>query len=389
MVVTRIGQDGVGVVLNRRHFGKVYQRIWRNQDFVALSDAERTLALYLLTGPQCNRVGIFRFSIALAAEDLERDLSDVRQWLDRVTAAFGWRYDAAARVLWIPSWWAFNHCENPKNMKGYLGDLQTLPRTPLEAEFLGNLGDVPPELHPLFQAARGRGPLAQQSTPIGDDITDRIADPSCEEPGPLCEPDADRTLETEIETEKYTHIAGVGRGAAGFSTRPATCLEGTLPRDHIAHAWCGDRAGPALKCVPSFLHREFLQALGTPWPDEAASVSERKKCAPKGLELFAFYERTNEQLRVGPPNGLDPVKFWRQAFAEAYQRKAAPKSPANRWAPAAETGVRQARRAWACPHEPRCASFDACAVVQSRVCGHSPPCTNRAACLERVMGASP
>ena len=48
-------------------FRKVDPRIWNDEKFQSLPPLDKLLAVYALTG-QCNRIGIFKFSIALAAE---------------------------------------------------------------------------------------------------------------------------------------------------------------------------------------------------------------------------------------------------------------------------------------------------------------------------------
>jgi hypothetical protein len=45
-------------------YGKIQMRLWTEADFRALSLLERTVALYLLTGPQSNRLGYYLLSVA-------------------------------------------------------------------------------------------------------------------------------------------------------------------------------------------------------------------------------------------------------------------------------------------------------------------------------------
>ena len=53
-------------------YRKVYARLWRHPGFANLNEGEKVLALYLLTGPQTNRLGLYCLSVATAAEDWER-----------------------------------------------------------------------------------------------------------------------------------------------------------------------------------------------------------------------------------------------------------------------------------------------------------------------------
>ena len=83
-------------------------------------------------------------------------------------------------------------------------------------------------------------------------------------------------------------------------TRTSSALAGTLPRDHVSHAWCSSRG----KCVPEFLHVEFVKAIGG---DEAAA-SQRLK---------VFYEAVER----GWPEGTisdHPLQLWRREFAAKF-----------------------------------------------------------------------
>ena len=59
-----------GRVSDVGRYRKLYARVWRHPGFTALTDGEKTLALYLLTGPQTNRLGLYTLSVATAAEHL-------------------------------------------------------------------------------------------------------------------------------------------------------------------------------------------------------------------------------------------------------------------------------------------------------------------------------
>lgn len=159
--------------LERRNYRKVYQRLWNNPEFLAMADALKTTTMYLLTGPQTNRVGLFRVSFGAMAETLRIPIMQAQKRLAAVCAAFGWEFDQRCQVLWIPSWWAFNPLtENPKNLKGYLTDLNDLPRTALIAKFCANLEYVPENQHADIQKWIGvLSPIDHRS--VTDTITDR------------------------------------------------------------------------------------------------------------------------------------------------------------------------------------------------------------------------
>jgi hypothetical protein len=130
----------------RRNYRKLYSRLWRHAGFLGLNDADRVLAIYMLTGPQANRAGLFRFSAGAAADDLERDTEAIRYGIAKVCDTFAWEYDGPTKTLWIPTWWEYNEPDNPKHLIGALSDLNSLPRTPLAAKFCAQLEHIPEAL---------------------------------------------------------------------------------------------------------------------------------------------------------------------------------------------------------------------------------------------------
>ena len=87
---------------------------------------------------------------------------------------------------------------------------------------------------------------------------------------------------------------------SAHAPREPSALAGTLPRDHLRHAWCSQRG----KCVPDFLHGEFVKSVGG---DE--------QTAKEALKVF--YDTTEAGWPLGPI-GDDPIKLWRQAFAAKF-----------------------------------------------------------------------
>lgn len=123
-------------------YRKAYPRIWRHPGFRALSRDEQRLALYLLHGPQTNRIGLYHFSVFTAAEDLDTTPETLKKCLANVTVTFGWMFDSDARVLFIPSWWKWNTPENANVIKGALKDLNDVPPCSLVDAFAANVGAI-------------------------------------------------------------------------------------------------------------------------------------------------------------------------------------------------------------------------------------------------------
>jgi hypothetical protein len=131
-------------------YRKVYARIWRHPGFVGLNDGEKALALYILSGPQTNRLGLYGFSIATAAEDLGNSPESLKKRLLKVTGTFGWPFDAVARVVYVPSWWKWNPPENANVLKGNLRDLNEIPPCALVDAFARNIETLPVTLRETF-----------------------------------------------------------------------------------------------------------------------------------------------------------------------------------------------------------------------------------------------
>lgn len=144
-------------------YRRLYTALWAHPAFVRLTERDRLTSLYVLSGPQQNRIGLARFSPAAAAEDLTVPVHQFRESLTRVCEVFGWHFDADARVLLIPSWWRFNEPANPKHLIGCLSDLREVPPTPLLETFvMASMERLPESLH----------------TPFSDRIRDRIGNGS-------------------------------------------------------------------------------------------------------------------------------------------------------------------------------------------------------------------
>ena len=105
------------------------------------------------------------------------------------------------------------------------------------------------------------------------------------------------------------------REASGGNGRGPGAGAGTFPRDHLRHVVCGRR------CVPEFLHGEFLAGLGG---DEGEADQQ----------LRAWYRETLAAIPEEQPIGDEPARFWRAQFAR-WQPSAVPAPDARaRAAPA-------------------------------------------------------
>jgi hypothetical protein len=131
-------------------YRKVDPRIWKDEKFLTLNQTEKLIAVYCLTSPQTNRIGIFNFSPAQAAEDLNLDLETFAEGFAKVCERLNWTFDKAYRVLYLPTWWKYNCPDNPNVLIGNLKDLHEIPKTPLIQDFLANVQYLPETLHETF-----------------------------------------------------------------------------------------------------------------------------------------------------------------------------------------------------------------------------------------------
>jgi hypothetical protein len=155
-------------------YRKVYPRVWRTPTFTALAVELKLLVVYVLTGPQQNRIGLSHFSVFTAAEDLGATPEQIGERLHAVCTAFGWHYDAAARVLFIPSWWTWNQPENPNVLKNLLGDLAEVPPSDLLADFARNIVTLRPTLRGTFRERMAERSLERYPEPINERFPERM-----------------------------------------------------------------------------------------------------------------------------------------------------------------------------------------------------------------------
>lgn len=155
-------------------YRKLYPRIWRHKDFMPLDGDNKTLALYILTGPQTNRAGLFVFSPATASEDLGIVLPTLKKRLTHVCVTFGWRFDPTSRTMLVPSWWEWNIPENANVLTGALKDVQEVPSTPLYQEWANVTRKVCERLGVTFRERSGNVPETfGERSPIQEQVQEQ------------------------------------------------------------------------------------------------------------------------------------------------------------------------------------------------------------------------
>jgi len=122
-------------------YRRVNPRIWHDEKFSQLPPNDKLIALYCLTGPQTNRVGIYVLSVAMGSEDTAVETFGER--LAVICETLGWGFDLSTRTLYLPTWWRYQRPDNPNVFVKCLGDLDDLPQSALLKEFMENTKYLP------------------------------------------------------------------------------------------------------------------------------------------------------------------------------------------------------------------------------------------------------
>lgn len=283
-------------------YRKIFRRLWRNPDFLSLHDGARNFTFYLLTGPQTNRIGLFRLSLATAADDLHRTPKDMAANMRAVTAAFGWEYDESSKVCWIPSWWKWNPPgDNVKAFKGAMADLVDVPRCPLVTKFCQHLLYVPEEMQqyvPKWSKEQVEARYASDRRSIGDDI-----------------PVRSQETETQQETQQETET----------QTPPAVMDATTLAFEQFRQAYPVARRVGGKEGRRAFLSALKGRDVSTHLPVLLAALEQHKRSeqwqTPKYIPLMTTWlnqERWETHLPEPRVMGQSPKTAGNQAALERF-----------------------------------------------------------------------
>lgn len=158
--------------MSRGKFWKLAKRLW--MVLRTLPEREKLIAIYCMT-EQTNRVGLFHFSSAKAAEDLGLSRRAFDTAFRRVCDELAWKFDSEACVLYLTDWWQYNDPGNKDALRAFLRDLLDIPETLLLTEFLSQTSALSPELQTIFHDAVEALSLPHCPPP---------SPPGCPPPGP-------------------------------------------------------------------------------------------------------------------------------------------------------------------------------------------------------------
>lgn len=149
------------------------RHLWRSPGFQQLADLERTVALYLLTGPQTNRIGLYPVSMAHMTEDLQRPKPVLLASVAKVLDATTWPM-CERKVLFIPTWWFWFPPENERVFRKALADFPAVTQSVLRERFLNYRRFLPEAWHHILDAVAAGVPAAKKARIIDGPTDDEL-----------------------------------------------------------------------------------------------------------------------------------------------------------------------------------------------------------------------
>ena len=123
-------------------YRKVQPQLWINPPVCSMSLTEKAVAFYMMTGPQTTTVGLTKFSIATAAEELEADAATAEKLIATVIKTMGWQHDLQRRVLYMPEWTTANLPANPNVCESWGKAVVEVPDSELKAKAIAHIAAV-------------------------------------------------------------------------------------------------------------------------------------------------------------------------------------------------------------------------------------------------------
>ncbi|MBZ5560370.1 MAG: hypothetical protein LAO77_24195 [Acidobacteriia bacterium] len=131
-------------------YRRVHNNEWLDPAFRRLDAAHRVVRLYASAGPQTTSVGCFRFSTAMAVEELGGTPEEFESCLTNVCEAFGWGWDPVARVLWISDWFERNPPANKNVVAAWVKLIKNVPNSEVKTRAIVSINDSLKTLYPGF-----------------------------------------------------------------------------------------------------------------------------------------------------------------------------------------------------------------------------------------------
>ena len=121
----------------KKVYRTIHLKMWGDEKFRSLSPqrpSAQTLWIYLLTGPQTNRIGLYQAGEMSMAEALEWDLKDYRKAFQEVFQKGLVKWSSKDRLLYIPKFVLYNPPSSPNVVKGWKREWDLVPNCSLKSD---------------------------------------------------------------------------------------------------------------------------------------------------------------------------------------------------------------------------------------------------------------
>ncbi|WP_417261665.1 hypothetical protein [Celeribacter sp.] len=108
-------------------WGAVSSSLWRSKSFRPLSDSARNFYIYAHCSPHRNSIGVYQLPVMFMADDLGRDVEDVKSSIEACCHAGLIGYDQNEELLWVRNWELLNAPDSPQQVIGRVSDFDLTP----------------------------------------------------------------------------------------------------------------------------------------------------------------------------------------------------------------------------------------------------------------------
>lgn len=157
--------DGGRKKRNDLPWRKAYPHEWESPAVQRLTPRQKLVWKFLSNGPQTNRIGYYHWKPEHTALTLGMTVNELARDFQAVIGALGWRFEPNSGVVWNPAFFRQNAPDNPDHARGIVKDLEAMPRSVLDVEFLRHTKFLPDCVVPAFQEAVRRITEADPDSP--------------------------------------------------------------------------------------------------------------------------------------------------------------------------------------------------------------------------------
>lgn len=299
----------------QERYRRLSSQIDVDEKYLALSKelpSGRTLFKRLILGPETGILpGLVVAGQAGLAEALDWSLEDFRRCWQEIEAQGLAQADWKVRLIWLPNGVLHNPPGSPNVCVQWFKAFRTdVPACDLREQarlrivhFLSAKG-----YRQSYLDAFTTGTYTPDKTPVemsSAKTSKRSSRKTSQTTSGTTSTRTSRNQEQDQEQDLLKNDTHTG-AARPTRTLGAGVMGGSLQREHLSHAWCGTYR----KCVPAFLHAEFLGSLGG---DRAAAQAR----------LEAFYEATIAAIPADEVLADEAPRFWRPRFRASFGAKPA------------------------------------------------------------------